>query len=501
MCTGFFMDGKNSSVTMPHKMVFRYLVISGIWVCFSNAVLPYCIADPVKFARIALYNGLAFAAVTAALLYVLQKHSAFMAGECEQRHKGEHTRNNEFMTAIFDGLTDGIVACDKDGRLALFNRSARKFHGQPEKPLPPEQWAQQYDIYEKDGITPMRMENIPLFKALQGHTVTNQEMIIAPKGSKPLTLLATGRPLVSGTGEIVGAVASMHDVTAVKALEEHARQSQKLDSIGALAGGVAHDFNNILTVIIGACALLKKSTANDPEQPMLITAINNSAERAAKLTQSLLAFSHRQSISRQPEDLVGIVKVMQEFLARIIGKDILLAMYLPDEPLPVMADRGKIEQVLLSLATNARDAMPNGGVLSISVSQIESAGSLLEMEGYRPGSYALITVSDTGTGIDEATRKRIFEPFFTTRGVGSGAGLGLSIAYGIIRQQDGAIYVHSEPGEGTTFKIYLPLCDKHGITPEQRDPWESKSPKLHDQATTGAGIAADAGVGDTRDLF
>lgn len=372
----------------------------------------------------------------------------------------ELAKNNEFMATILDCLSDGVVACDKDGRLSLFNRSTREFHGLPVQPLPPEQWAENFDIYEKDGITLMKTENIPLFKALQGQDVTSQEMVIVPKAGKPLTLLATGRQLVSGTGEKLGAVVSMHDVTMVKTLEEHIRQSQKLESIGTLAGGVAHDFNNILTVIIGACALLEKSAIGNREQLELVTQINESAERASKLTQSLLTFSRKQAVSKQSEDLSYMVKIMQEFLGRIIGEDILLTTYLPDTPLMVMIDRGQIEQVLMNLAANARDAMPHGGILNIAVSQVGSEGTLLEQEGCRSGEYALITISDTGTGIDKAVQQRIFEPFFTTKVLGKGTGLGLSMAYGIIRRHDGVMHVYSEPGEGTTFKIYLPLRDQ-----------------------------------------
>ncbi len=379
-----------------------------------------------------------------------------------KRLEMELAKNNEFMAAILDCLSDGVVACDQHGTLSLFNRSIRAFHGLPEQPLCPEQWAEYYDLFEKDGVTRLKTENIPLFRALHGQEVTDQELVIVPKGAKSHTVLATGRQLVSRGGEVLGAVVSLHDVTLVKTLEEHIRHSQKLDSIGTLAGGVAHDFNNILTVIISAAALLEMDAADDPEQRKLITQISGSAERGAKLTQSLLAFSRRQSINRQLENLATIVNVMQDFMGRIIGEDILLTTYLPDEPLMVMIDRGQIEQVLMNLAANARDAMPHGGILDIAVSHVENDGRLQELEGCRPGDYALITVSDSGDGIDKTTQQRIFEPFFTTKVMGRGTGLGLSMAYGIIRQHDGMIHVYSEPGDGTTFRIYLPLSDQHG---------------------------------------
>lgn len=370
----------------------------------------------------------------------------------------DHARNSEFLATILECLSDGVAACDKDGRLQLFNRSTREFHGLPEQPLLPEQWAAYYSLYEKDGITRMKTENIPLYKALQGMPVVNQEMVIIPEGAKPRTLLATGRQLVSRSGEKMGAVVSMHDVTRVKALEDHIRQSQKLDSIGTLAGGVAHDFNNIMTTILGAGALLEMNCGNDPEQVKILSRITDSAERGAKLTQSLLAFSRRQAISRQAEEVGSLINTMEDLLGRIIGDDILLTTYLPDEPLLVMIDRGRIEQVLMNLTTNARDAMPHGGVLNIAVSRVENGIDQLNLEECRPGSYVLITVTDSGEGINAAAQQRIFEPFFSTRGIGRATGLGLSVAYGIIRQHDGAIHVYSEPSGGTIFRIYLPLC-------------------------------------------
>ena len=439
---------------MPLKIALFYLLISVFWIYFSDKLLHYFVKDLELFLNISIFKGWLFIGMTTVLFYgILQRYVVLIL----ERQFG---KSNEFMDAILDCLSDGVVACDQDGKLSLFNRSTRVFHGLPEQPLSPDQWAQYYDLYEKDGITRMETENIPLFRAFQGQVVTNQEMVVAPNGAKPLVLLVNGRQLVSRTGEKLGAVVSLHDVTMVKTLEEQIRQAQKLESIGTLAGGVAHDFNNILTVIIGACTLLKMNAGDNPKQVQLVAQINDSAERAAKLTQSLLAFSRRQAVSKQPEDSGYIVKTMQDFLGRIIGDDILLTTYLPDEALIVMIDRGQIEQVLMNLAVNSRDAMPHGGILNIAVSQVENDGTVLELKGCRSGEYALITVSDSGEGIEKATQQRIFEPFFTTKIMGRGTGLGLSMAYGIIRQHDGTIHVYSEPGEGTTFRIYLPLYDQ-----------------------------------------
>lgn len=256
------------------------------------------------------------------------------------------------------------------------------------------------------------------------------------------------------------------DVTATRHLEDQLRQSQKMESIGTLAGGVAHDFNNILTVIMGAATMLQMKLEGDAELGPFVRQVINSSERAAKLTHNLLAFSRKQTIKLHKVDVNDIVNVMHDFLARIIGEDVVLKTVCSDEALPVCADRGQIEQVLMNLSANARDAMPNGGVLRIETARVESRDHALELDGCRPGSYARIAITDIGSGMDSVTRLRIFEPFFTTKEIGYGTGLGLSMAYGIIKQHEGTINVYSEPDEGSIFRIYLPLhggasCDLH----------------------------------------
>jgi nitrogen-specific signal transduction histidine kinase len=241
---------------------------------------------------------------------------------------------------------------------------------------------------------------------------------------------------------------------------ENMSRSQKLESIGTLAGGVAHDFNNILTVIIGACTLLEMNAADYPEQMPFVSRIRNYAERAAQLTQDLLVFSRRQAVVMKPEDLAELFHDMHRFLGSIVGEDIQLITDQQEKTVMVMVDRGQIEQVLMNLAANSRDAMPCGGVLRMRLSRVTNDGALPHLEGYPLGDYALITVSDTGTGIDRENLCRIYEPYFTTKELHAGAGLGLSVVYGIISQHDGVICVQSSPGEGTTFSIYLPICDQ-----------------------------------------
>lgn len=241
-------------------------------------------------------------------------------------------------------------------------------------------------------------------------------------------------------------------------LEEQLRQSQKMEAIGQLAGGIAHDFNNILQVITGYSSLLKMDKNLTPRQAQQVDHILSSTMKAAQLTKGLLAFSRKQVLTFAPILITDIVDSVRNFLSRIIGEDIQLRFVTDGRPLRVWGDRGQLEQVLVNLATNARDAMPKGGTLSIETSVQTVENPVSQAAGSaEPGNYAVIVVSDNGTGMDKETQNRIFEPFFTTKEVGKGTGLGLAIVYGIVKQHNGIINVYSEPGQGTAIKVYLPV--------------------------------------------
>lgn len=241
-------------------------------------------------------------------------------------------------------------------------------------------------------------------------------------------------------------------------LEEQLRQAQKLEAVGRFSAGIAHDFNNHLTVIIGFSELLRLEANNDSPQKDMIDQILAAAGRAQNLTRSLLTFSRKQAIKLQPLNLNDCVRNVETFLHRVIGEDVKLTMCFKEDNIPILADIGHIEQILMNLATNARDAMPAGGVLTIVTDLITVDEEFIRLHGYgTPGRYAVLTVADNGIGMDESTRQRIFEPFFTTKEAGKGTGLGLSIIYGIVQQHNGQITVESEPGQGTAFRILLPL--------------------------------------------
>jgi PAS domain S-box-containing protein len=267
-------------------------------------------------------------------------------------------------------------------------------------------------------------------------------------------------PVRDQRGEITHFIAIKAEVTERKRLEQQLRQAQKMEAVGRLAGGVAHDFNNLLTSISGYGGLLLEHPGTVEPLRGYVNEIRNASGRAASLTRQLLAFSRQQVLAPRVLGLNAVVANIEKMLKRLIGEDIDLVAILGESLWPVKADPGQLEQVLLNLAVNARDAMPNGGVLTVETSNVEmdstSAQTHFPLE---PGPYVLLAFSDTGIGMDAPTQARIFEPFFTTKEKGKGTGLGLAMVYGVVKQSGGYIWVYSEVGKGTTFKIYLPRTE------------------------------------------
>ncbi len=301
-----------------------------------------------------------------------------------------------------------------------------------------------------------------LRRKLAGERVTAYEMEILAKDGRRVTVEANTK-LVYQDGVPVGVQGIARDITDRKLLEEQLRQSQKMEAIGQLAGGVAHDFNNLLTAINGYSSLaLQRIDENNPIKSYL-EEIKKAGDRAANLTRQLLAFGRKQILQPVPLNLNDIVTDMNKMLRRLIGEDINLSARLNPKLKTIKADPGQVEQVLVNLVVNARDAMPQGGSLTIETATVELDSEYASKRvGVVPGRYVMLAVSDTGTGMSEATRVRIFDPFFTTKEKGKGTGLGLSTVYGIIKQSGGNIWVYSEEGRGTTFKVYLPQRETAG---------------------------------------
>ncbi len=284
-------------------------------------------------------------------------------------------------------------------------------------------------------------------------------------------------PIHNKSGEPAGVAGIAMDITESRKRKDQVRYVQWLESVRTLAGGIARDFNNILTAITGFGDILRrKMRENDPLRFYAEQILDASAS-AAQLAGGLLAFSRKQSINPKPVGLNDIIKKMENRLVSILGEDTEFISALNDENLSVLADSGQIEQVLVNLVSNAKDAMPDGGVLTISTGRTElNAGhGKKHGHGHRPpGIYGCISVSDTGKGMNKKTRERIFEPFYTTKEAGAGAGLGLAIAHGIVEQHNGYIDVRSKPGSGTTFCIHLP-CIKKQVAGRKQESRERES--------------------------
>ncbi len=378
-------------------------------------------------------------------------------------------RSQEFNRVLLDNLAEGVVACDTEGKLTLFNRAARDWHGCDASRIPPKEWAKHYDLFGPDGKTALATEQIPLFRAFRSERVRDAEMCIVAKGAPPRFVLASADPLFDPAGKRIGAVAVMHDITERRKLEKQLLQSQKMEAIGKLAGGVAHDFNNMLMAITSFSDLALMGLPEDHVVRPHLSEIQSVADRAAGLTRQLLAFSRQQTIEPQVLDLNELITNLDKMLGRLIGDSIEVRTKLSKPLGRVKVDPGQIEQVIVNLAVNARDAMPRGGVLTIETDDVEFDTDYVQthME-VRAGAYVRLAISDTGVGMTEEVRSRIFEPFFTTKEQGRGTGLGLATCFGVVKQHGGNIEVYSEVGRGTIFKIYLPCVEDAFAAPARR---------------------------------
>jgi len=370
--------------------------------------------------------------------------------ESRQREIDER-KQAEAQTKQFEALIqhsgEFIAMASLDGRVLFINQAGRKLLGieldadVTQLTLP--------TFHTTDGMK--RADVIRTQGRYQGpgqlrHSTTGE--LIDTQVSSFLVRDAQGDPFAFATVQ--------HDMREMKSLEAHVRQTQRLEALGRLAGGIAHDFNNILSVILSYSTILLSDLPPGTPACEDIQEIHAAGERAARLTRQLLAFSRRQLLEPRIVDLNEVVSGMEKMTRRLLGEDIVLKITLGSSLGPVKVDVGQIEQVLLNLALNARDAMPNGGILTISTANVLAP---LKLTGDEAVPAVTLSVSDTGSGMDEATRQRAFEPFFTTKAKGKGTGLGLATVFGVVEQSGGRISVASELGRGATFVIYLPRCD------------------------------------------
>jgi PAS domain S-box-containing protein len=379
------------------------------------------------------------------------------------------------LAAIIESSDDAIIGRTLDGVITTWNRGAERLYGYTAA----EMVGKSADLLvpaDGPGEFPSLTEKLRRGESVAGHETTR-----VCKDGRRIQVSLTLSPIQDAQGNITAVSAIARDITDRKLLEEQLVQSQKMEAVALLAGGVAHDFNNLLTIIIGYGRLLLMEAEASTDIREYADEILYSAERASALTGQLLAFSRRQVVQPRVLDLNDAVESMHRLLERILGEHIELHT-IPGESLGrIKADPGQIEQVIANLAVNARDAMPRGGKLTIETSDVELNEQYVRLHPQvHPGPYVMLAVSDTGSGMTPEVREHIFEPFFTTKEKGKGTGLGLSIIHGIVKQSGGEIWVYSEPGKGSTFKIYLPRIF------EQADAWRrvrTGSPMPHGTET------------------
>ena len=388
-----------------------------------------------------------------------------VARDITERKRAEEAlrQSEDFLKNIVDNIPAMVFAKDaSELNYAFFNKAGEGLLGYSREEL---LGRSDHDFFPEEQAAFFIQKDREVL--VKGDLVEIPEETVQTRHGGDRILRTKKIPLFDNKGNASYLLGISEDITDRKRLEEQLLHSQKMDAIGQLAGGVAHDFTNILMVIMGYCTLLGRDDTLNAQQLEKVERIMDASEKASQLTRSLLTFSRKEPIKPRAVILNDIVREIQEFLTRIIGEDLQLKSVLSRDDLIVEVDRGQMEQVLMNLATNARDAMPNGGVLSIETGCQIVDPVLVETVGNgKAGRYAVVTVSDTGVGMDEKTRSKMFEPFFTTKEVGKGTGLGMAIVYGIVKQHNGFITVDSEIDAGTTFRVYLPLVEKEGVMRE-----------------------------------
>ncbi len=370
--------------------------------------------------------------------------------ELHQRTTEQLGEYRSRLASIIDSSEDAILSKGLDGTITSWNKGAERIYGY----APEEVVGKHISMLLPDD----RPEEIPeiLRKIARGERIEHHESVRVTKDGRRLDVSVSISPLRDAAGEVVGASAIARDITAQKRAESQLRQSQKMEAIGRLAGGVAHDFNNILG-IVNACAEFLRDRIDPAAEPSLyVENIRKAIERGRSLTRQLLAFSRTSTIQPHILDLNERLREISKLLRPLLGDDIEILIVPGTSSAVVEADPGQLDQIVVNLAVNARDAMPGGGKFILETSLVRFDEDFAEQhQAMAAGKYVLLTASDTGSGMDHATVSRIFEPFFTTK-EGKGTGLGLATVYGIVKQSGGHILVYSEPGHGTTFKVYLP---------------------------------------------
>ncbi len=392
----------------------------------------------------------------------------------EELHRRTTEQLGEYrsrLASIIDSSEDAILSKDLNGTITSWNRGAERIYGYAAEEIVGKNISLLTPADRPDEIAEI------LEKIARGESTEHYESVRVTKDGRHLNVSISVSPLHDAAGNIVGASAIARDITSQKRAEGQLRQAQKMEAIGRLAGGVAHDFNNVLAIINACREFLRDRIDPAGEASVYVDNIKKATERGALLTKQLLAFSRTSAVQPRLLDLNERLKDISKLLRPLMGDDVEVLVASKSPTAIVEADPGQLDQIVINLAVNARDAMPRGGKFILETGTVRfDEGFADRNQTMPPGKYVQLAASDTGVGMDEATISRIFEPFFTTKEVGKGTGLGLATVYGIVKQSAGHILVYSEPGHGTTFKIYLPNAD-HKVGTGSKAETETVSPK------------------------
>jgi PAS domain S-box-containing protein len=454
-------EGLMAAVTSPHTggWLARKLIPVAILVPIVLGAACIQVRSSLGDIRLALASVMVsqvvlFVGLIWALAVLLNRSETDKDSVTIALHSSEEKLEQNYRSLFHEALI-GLFQTTPEGKFLNVNPAMAFIFGYDS---PEEMMTRITDIPAQMYVDPKRREALKLLLEKDG-VVQHFECQLYRKDGSTIWLSSSVRAIVQN-GTVVRYDGTFEDLSERKLLEDQLRQAQKMEAVGRLAGGVAHDFNNAIGVIVGYSALLKDGLSSNDTLHRYADEVDKAGHRAASLTRQLLAFSRKQVIQPTVIDLNALVGETEKMLRRLIGEDIDLALVRAPDLGRVRADLGQVDQILMNLAVNARDAMPKGGKLVIETANAELDETNLSRQAYaKPGRYVMLSVSDTGCGMDKETQAHIFEPFFTTKGPGEGTGLGLSTVYGIVKQSEGYIWVYSEVAKGTRFKIYFPRVE------------------------------------------